>query len=59
MKIKLYFIQEILNSEQPHDCVGELFVYSSEDARNRKIIILDEYHDYIKFEKEIELYNDQ
>lgn len=55
MKIKLYCVQEILNSEQPHDCVGQLWIYPTEEDRKRLIIIEDEYHSYITFEKEIEL----
>ena len=55
MKITLYCIQEILNNEQPHDCVGELFIYKNEDESLKKILISDEYRDYIRFTKEIEL----
>lgn len=57
MKIKLYFIQQIHNEAQPHDCVGKLHIFKSEEERylKEKELKSDEYNDYYTFEKEIEL----
>lgn len=57
MKTKLYLVQEVYNTDNPEDCVGELHIFTNE--KDRDWFFVDhsdnEYCVYQTFEKEISL----
>lgn len=57
MKIKLFFVQEVYNADDPRDCVGPLHIFNNEKDRDWFFVdhIENEYCSYQRFEKEISI----
>jgi len=51
----IYCIQEVHNEAQPHDCIGGIEVYGTQEKRDEELAKKkpDEYYDYYGFELEI------
>lgn len=57
MKVKLFFVQEIYNADDPRDCVGPLHIFNNEKDRDWFFVdhFENEYCSYQRFEKEISI----